>query len=121
MILESLIVIKRASFIKIGGFNENIDYAEGRQFAEMAQKFGLVSVITRDPVYYFSFRRFRKFGTLKIMKDTATLGLSNLLGQDYKKNISSVLYPMEGGALFNKPKRAKNKFLKNIQKLFKDF
>jgi hypothetical protein len=55
------------------------------------------------------------------MKDTATLGLSNLLGQDYKKNISSVLYPMEGGALFNKPKRAKNKFLKNIQKLFKDF
>ncbi len=121
MVLEALIVIKRPSFINLGGFDETINFAEGRQFAELAQKQGLTCVMVRDPIYYFSFRRFRKYGTLKLMKNTTALGLSNLFGQDYKNMISSELYLMAGGTLFNKPKRAKNKFLKNIAKIIKEF
>lgn len=121
MILESLIIIKKTSHVTLGGFDEKINFAEGRQFATLAQEKGLTCVIARDPIYYFSFRRFRKYGTLRLMKNTATLGLSNLFGQDYKNMISTDLYPMLGGALFNKPKRAKNKFLKNIAKILKDF
>jgi glycosyltransferase involved in cell wall biosynthesis len=121
MFLESMIVVKKSAFIKIGGFNENIDFAEGRQFMTIAQKKGLSSVIVRDPIYYFSFRRFRKYGTLKLMKNTTALGLSNLLGQEFKNNISRDLYPMVGGNLFKKPKKDKNIFLKNISKILKEF
>lgn len=118
--LESLIVSKKSAFNLIGGFNENVHYAEGRQFLTTAQNNNLSSVIVRDPIYYFSFRRFRQYGTLKLMKNTTALGLSNLLGQDFKNAIADDLYPMSGGSLFNKPKSVKNKFLKNIAKLFKD-
>lgn len=119
--LESLIIVKKSAFNIIGGFDRNIHFAEGRQFATMAQEKGLSLGIVRDPVYLFSFRRFRKYGTLKLMKNTTTLGLSNLFGQEFKNGIAHDLYPMLGGTLFTKPKRAKNKFLKNIAKLLKDF
>ncbi len=119
MMLESLIAIKKTSFKKMGGFDESINYAEGRQFAESVLTNNLNWSIIKDPTYHFSFRRFRKFGFLKIMKNTTTLGLSNLLGKDYKNKLAEDLYPMIGGTLFNKPKKQKSKFAKTITNLLK--
>lgn len=119
--LESLIVVKKSAFNTIGRFDENIHFAEGRQFATIGQKKAFSLAIVRDPVYFFSFRRFRKYGTLKLMKNTTTLGLSNLLGQEFKNGIARELYPMLGGTILNKPKRAKSKFIKKITKLLQSF
>lgn len=119
MMLESLIAIKKQSFQKIGGFDESINYAEGRQFAEGVLKSNLNWSIVKDPAYQFSFRRFRKFGILKLMKNTTALGLSNLLGKDYKNRLAQELYPMVGGTLFNKPKKQRSKFAKTITGLLK--
>lgn len=120
ILLESFIVITKSAFDLIGGFDDNIRFAEGRQFAVSALKNGLTTTIVKDPHYYFSFRRFRKYGTLKLMRNTATLGLSNLLGQNFKNEVAPYFYPMTGGKLFNQPKRVKNKFLKNITKLLNE-
>ncbi len=119
MMLESLIAIKKQSFDKVGGFNESINFAEGRQFATNVLRENLKWIIVKDPTYQFSFRRFRKFGILKLMKNTTALGLSNLLGNDYKNKLAQELYPMVGGNLFKKPIKQRSKFAKTITSLLK--
>ncbi len=119
MMLESLIAIKKQSFDKIGGFDESVNFAEGRQFATSVLRENIKWTIVKDPTYQFSFRRFRKFGILKLMKNTTTLGLSNLLGNDYKNKLAQELYPMVGGNLFKKPKKQRSKFAKTIVGLLK--
>lgn len=119
MMLESLIAIKKQSFDQIGGFDESVNFAEGRQFATNILRENLKWAIVKDPTYQFSFRRFRKFGILKLMKNTTTLGLSNLLGNDYKNKLAQELYPMVGGNLFKKPKKQRSKFAKTIVGLLK--
>ena len=120
-LLESFFSITQQCFSKIGGFDELIDYAEGRTIVQSAVAHGYTIKIFKDPVYTFSFRRFRKYGTLKFASNLAKLQLSELFGQEFHSSQAKKLYPMLGGTLFNKPKRAKNKFLKNIAKILKDF
>lgn len=119
--LESLFVIKKSAFHKVGGFDETVNYAEGKSFIQKAIKLGLKSKVIRDPMYTFSFRRLRKYGILNIAGRVARMELSELLGQDFHAKQVKKLYPMLGGQYFNKPNKAKNKFLKNISKLLKDF
>lgn len=120
-LLESFFSIKKSCFEAIGGFDETINYAEGKSIIQTAVAQGFVSKIYKDPVYTFSFRRFRKYGALTIAGNLAKLELSELLGPDFHNFQAKRLYPMLGGTLFSKPKRAKNKFLKNISKILKDF
>ena len=120
-LLESFFVISSKCFTLIGGFDESIDYAEGKSIIQPAISHGFSAKIFKDPVYTFSFRRLRKYGVLGIAGRMAKLELSNLLGPEFHNFQASKLYPMSGGGLFKKPKRAKNKFLKNIAKLLKDF
>lgn len=120
-LLEGLIAIDRNVFSKIGGFNESVDYAEGKSLIQQAVRSGFHISSIRDPQYIFSLRRFRKYGVLSIASRVAKLELSNLLGPDQHAKQAQKLYPMLGGSYFNKPRRVKNKFIKNIQKLIKDF
>ncbi len=119
--LEALICVTKTCFQKLHGFDESINYAEGVDFISTAYKEHQIIKTYRDPIYYFSFRRFRKFGTLTILRNTTQLGISQLFDHEYKNINANKLYPMLGGALFTKPKKVKNKFLKNIQKILKDF
>jgi len=109
-LLESLIIVTREAFDSIKGFDETINYAEGKS-----------TKIIKDPEYTFSFRRLRKYGIINIAGRVAKLELAELLGPEFKQIQQKKLYPMLGGTLFSKPKKAKNKFLKNIQKILKDF
>lgn len=120
-LLESMFSIKKTCFVKIGGFDESINYAEGKSLIRTAAHLGYDAKIVRDPTYIFSFRRFRKYGILSVASRVAKMELSELLGPDFHARQAGYLYPMLGGNFFNKPKRAKNKFLKNIAKLLKDF
>jgi hypothetical protein len=119
--LESMILVQREPFTRIGGFDETINYAEGINFISSAASLNFSIRTFRDPIYFYSFRRFRKFGNLNILRTTAQMGIAQLFDQDYKNINAKTLYPMVGGTLFNKPKSAKNKFIKNIQKIFKSF
>jgi len=120
-LFEALIVIEKNCFDDIGGFTESIDYAEGKNLIRSATAKGYKYTVLRDPTYITSFRRFRKIGVLKLAGNVARMELSELLGPDFHARQAKVLYPMFGGTLSKKPKRAKNKFLKNIQKILKDF
>lgn len=120
-LLEAMFAIQKKSFEKIGGFDENIDYAEGKSVIQKANKAGLVIKVVKDPTYFFSFRRFRKYGVLNVAGRVAKMELSELLGAEFHSSQAKKLYPMIGGTLFKKPKRVKNKFLKNITKLLKEF
>lgn len=120
-LFEALIVIEKSCFNAVGGFTESIDYAEGKNLIKSASAKGYKYTVLRDPTYTTSFRRFRKFGVIKLASNVAKMELSELLGPDFHAKQAKVLYPMFGGTLFKKPKGAKNKFLKNIQKILKDF
>lgn len=120
-LFEALIVIEKECFNSVGGFTESIDYAEGKNVIRSATAKGYNYTVFRDPNYTTSFRRFRKFGLLSMAGNVARLELSELLGPGFHSNQARKLYPMIGGTLFTKPKKIKNKFLKNIQKILKDF
>ncbi|MBP9702259.1 glycosyltransferase [Candidatus Woesebacteria bacterium] len=120
-ILESLLVVNKTSFKVAGGFNEKSDFGEGDSFIQSMLSNGYKIQIVSDPTYTFSFRRIRRFGLVGIIGRMARLELSKLLGEDFTNIQAKKLYPMLGGTLFNKTRKSKNKFIKNIQKLIKDF
>jgi len=119
-LLESLFAVHKHVFEKIGGFDESIHYAEGKSLIQSLIQLGYTSKIYKDPTYTFSFRRFRKYGVLSIVARLAKLELAELFGPDFHSLQAKKLYPMQGGSFFHKTTKAKNKFLKNIQKLLKD-
>lgn len=120
-LFEALIVIDKKCFSSVGGFTESVDYAEGKNVIKSATSRGYLYTVFRDPNYTTSFRRFRKFGLLKMAGNVAKMELSELLGPGFHSNQAKKLYPMIGGTLFTKPKKTKNKFIRNIQKILKDF
>ncbi len=120
-ILESLLVVNKSAFKVTGGFNENSDFGEGDSFIQSLLSNGYKIQIVSDPTYTFSFRRIRRYGLMGIAGRMAKLELSKLLGEDFTNLQAKKLYPMLGGTLFNKTRKSKNKFIKNIQKLIKDF
>lgn len=120
-LLEAMIIISRKLFISIGGFDETSNYAEGKTIIQRTYSLGIIPKVIKDPTYTYSFRRLRKYGVLGIAGRMARLELSSLLGPEFRNFQAAKLYPMAGGTLFHKPKRAKNKFLKNITRLLKDF
>ena len=120
-LLEAFFAVSQRCFKQINGFDESINYAEGKSFIQTATSLGYKCKVVRDPTYTFSFRRLRKYGMLSFAGRLAKMELSELLGPEFHSFQAKKLYPMLGGTLFNTPKRAKNKFLKNIAKILKDF
>lgn len=100
-IMESLVIIKRSAFVKIGGFDEKIDYAEGNNLLQTASDKKLRFQVYHDPSYTHSFRRFRKFGHLNMVSRGAQLEFLKLLRLPQLRPIFQKLYPMEGGKLFD--------------------
>lgn len=119
-LLESFFVISSRCFHQIGGFDESINYAEGKTLIQTAFSLGYKATIAHDPVYIFSFRRLRQFGALNMASRIAKMELAELLGSDFHAHQAQKIYPMLGGTLFTKNKRAKNKFLTTITKLLSD-
>jgi glycosyltransferase involved in cell wall biosynthesis len=120
-LLESLIIIRRKAHSLIGGFDEAINYDEGNNFINKANKFNLIVKTFHDPIYYYSIRRFRKFGILKVLGGVATMELSTLLGPEIHDIHAKKIYPMLGGSIFSKNYQRRNRFIRNIKKFFKEF
>lgn len=120
-LLESLIVIPKQVFERLGTFDESVNYAEGKSLIRSASQKGFTSKVVRDPTYTYSFRRLRKFGALGMASRITRMELASLVGKDPHNSKFSELYPMLGGSLFNNSKRAKNRFISNIAKILKNF
>ncbi|GAB4026470.1 MAG: glycosyltransferase [Candidatus Microgenomates bacterium] len=120
-LLEAMIVLSKKSFVSVSGFDESTDYAEGKKLISKLDNAGYKTKSIREPHYIFSFRRLRKYGALKMATNIAKMELAELLGADFHAQQAKKLYPMLGGSLFNKTRKSKNKFIKNIQTLLKDF
>jgi hypothetical protein len=113
---EGLFMIKKTRFLAVGGFDENVGYAEGSKLIRRLTNQGAVSKIVRDPVFTCSFRRLRQMGLLKMAASIATVELSKLLGQNYSLKLAQKLYPMTGGGQFA-GRRQTRQFMDKIRKL----
>lgn len=119
-LLESLIVVSKSPFDKVSGFDETVNYAEGNGLISKLTAVKAKSKSIKDPQYTFSFRRLRKYGALKLATNIAKLALLELLGPDFHSRGAEKLYPMLGGSFHNQPRKSKNKFIKNIEKILKE-
>lgn len=119
-LLESMIIISKQAFSSVGGFDETINFAEGKSLIQNIVSNGYTAKFVRDPKYTFSFRRLRKFGLINLVGRVANMELSELLGPEFHSIQAKRLYPMLGGSWFTKPKKAKTKFQKNIAKLLSE-
>lgn len=124
--IESMIIISNNSFQKIGGFDTNINYAEGRPFVKKAKELGLTLITVKDPVYSYSFRRFRKFGLINVFNTTSKLALISMFGKNFRNKISPLIYPMMGGSQYSNlvvsqtSKKSLKKFVNQIEKIFQE-
>ena len=94
--LGALIGCRTKKFLKIGGFNSKINFAEDGEIIRRAKNKGCLFTIYKNPRFTFSFRRFRKKGRLKSLQQYAKLHLKIIIQED----ISRQDYPM-GGQIFN--------------------
>jgi glycosyltransferase involved in cell wall biosynthesis len=119
--LESMIIVKKNIFMQIGGFDPNINLAEGRYLVQSIIKSGGVSVIFKDPQYTYSLRRLKRFGTLRTISAVAQSEILALLNLSLpQKGLTQKLYPMLGGKVYDQKyqinKKRIPKFIHNIQK-----
>lgn len=115
-------VVTREFFTKMKGFREDLVINEDCDFALRAQKQGVEVTILKEPYVVYSLRRFRKEGTLPLLRKYAQAQIYNLMAGPMTKDV--IGYPMGGQAHFIKRKKEIdltkwNTYLKGIRKLEK--
>lgn len=119
-LLESLIIISQSDFKKIGGFSENINFAESKPFLQSAANHHLSLKIVKDPTYQYSFRRLRKYGLINFATRSAKLGLIALFDNKKLNKFAEELYPMIGGSYFRPTSKQKSLFKQKISLILKE-
>lgn len=114
--LEAMVCCKRKSFLELDGFNDSLDWGEGSDLIRRAVRKKYSYEVVRDPKYTYSLRRLRKQGTLKSVRNIAFIELARLRKREFPREMASYLYPMEGGAYFDKFDEKSALRLKNIVK-----
>ena len=110
----AMIGVTKTSFTKVNGFDETMNYHEDTDLIRRVLGQGFSFKVFKDPKIVFSFRRFRKEGTLNMTRKYAKLQLSMLLNIEVD---SEKDYPMLGGDYYKNPK---NNLLDNFNALQKN-
>lgn len=97
---------KREVFEQLKGFDEEVTFGEDTDFVHRIVKAGFRFTVFREPTFTYSLRRFRKEGTLRLIRNIAPVGLKNLKHE--KITNSSDVYPMLGGTYFEEPRVKKH-------------
>jgi len=120
-VLESMLCCKKSSFKKLNGFDESLPWGEGSDLLRRAVAKKMSFKVARNPKYTYSLRRLRKQGTLKSIRNSATIELARLRNKKIPKERASYLYPMEGGKywsqLEDKPTSRIEKILKKLHRI----
>ncbi len=61
------ITIEHNTFIKVGGFDEHVVYAEDYMFSQKMKRMGVKPMILKHPKLIFSFRRYRREGRARVL------------------------------------------------------
>jgi glycosyltransferase involved in cell wall biosynthesis len=115
-----LTVVRRDAFESVGGYNEDVTYGEDHELGVMITKKGVPFEIYRELLYIYSFRRFRKEGTLKVLERTIPSTLAVILTN---RGITRIPGFISGGSLYwNTPKKKKIRFIsKKVEQSIKKF
>lgn len=100
---ESMVITQKKQFLKLGGFNETVNYGESKSLAESFLADGKVFKIYHDPKYRYSFRRLRKFGTMNFALRSAKAQFVQFAGINSSPEKIAEQYPMLGGSFFDQP------------------
>lgn len=92
-------------FNAIKGFDEAITFAEDVNFVFRVVKAGYRFVVFKEPSYIYSLRRFRKEGTLRLIRNLGPVAMRNLAHKKITEEIEA--YPMLGGKYFEDGVREK--------------
>lgn len=119
-ILESMVFVKRKSFKKLGGFNADIPWGEGRELMEKCKKEGMKFEFIKEPKYTYSFRRLKKMGPLKMLQGVTQMEIIRLINGELTPKNASYIYPMKGGGFYQKGEPVKLTLGKFFSILFQD-
>lgn len=112
----ALLGIKKDLFTNIL-FNKNLKVFEDHDLVQRAVSEGHTFSIFHNPQYCYSFRRFQKEGTLKMIAIFISLNVSSLIGSDTQQ--FEKFYPMKGGEYYAILEKRQYIFISNLQKLLK--
>lgn len=90
----------KKTVLKEHQFNESQLFLEDGAFIREVCKAGYTFRIFREPKWYFSMRRMKKEGTLKLFTAMTRYQLQYFLGADFSKESSTKHYPMLGGSYY---------------------
>ncbi len=96
-VIGAIIGIKKNVFNTTTGFNPDIKHREDSDLFRRVSKHHKVTVF-KYPQIIFSFRRFKKEGTLKLIRKYAKIRLKSLINPN---NVKFSDYPMLGGAYYD--------------------
>jgi glycosyltransferase involved in cell wall biosynthesis len=112
----SMIAIRKDVFGKLGGFNSQ--FGEDTALVVSAVKKGFKYILLQNTYYLFSFRRYRKEGTLKTISQALSLNLKNWSNVNKAKN--NIDYLMGGHLFDNDGKKQSLKWLKRVFRNIKE-
>ncbi len=117
-----VMVVKKSAFQKVGGFNEKLRMAEDHELARQLHRLQYRLQILRDPKTTISFRRFRREGTLALLRKYAIAGRKYFLEGPITQELFD--YPMGGKVKTPHPQKSIKrlqyrfrKYLKNLDSL----
>lgn len=90
--------VRKNVFEEIGGFDETISYQEDVDFVRRVCSSGYIFKVFKKPQIIYSFRRFRKEGTLNLIRKFAKLNLNSFT--NFPEMIEKD-YPMLGGTYYD--------------------
>lgn len=118
-----LTVVRRDIFERVGGYDENASYGEDHDFSMMIHDLGIPFQILREILYIYSFRRFRKEGSLIVF----TRNLKSLLKVIATRRGPKHMPGFIGGGSIYESKKKKNttqlftKFERSAKKFIEEF
>lgn len=120
-VMESMIAIKKEVFLKIGGFDIDVNWREGEGLLKKAKEYEFIFEFIRNPKYTYSFRRLKKIGAFKMFQEMSQMEIIKLLkGGKLTKEDTALFYPMLGGDFYKAKGKNKITLKKFISILFQD-
>ncbi|HET7099466.1 MAG TPA: glycosyltransferase family A protein [Patescibacteria group bacterium] len=116
-ILESMILAKKDSFLKLNGFDETIHWHEGGDLLRRARGKRMKFDFIKNPKYKYSFRRLRKSGKFSVLQKVIRMEFGRMLDKN-KANDLNLFYPMEGGTFYQVNKQTKQKLQGIVSEMF---
>jgi glycosyltransferase involved in cell wall biosynthesis len=101
-----LTVVERSAFEMVGGYNEKCTYGEDHELGVMVYKKGIPLQVLREVLYIYSFRRFRKEKTLKILDRTLKSTVAIMLTD---RGLAHIPGFKSGGLMYSQKEQKKKK------------